>query len=77
MISPWAWIAWVALSLTAFAILEGIALTNRVKGDTLSENLQRLLGVVPAKPWRRFSVVLFSAAVFGFAAWFVDHIAGS
>jgi hypothetical protein len=41
-ISPWVWIAW----LVAFLGIEGVAIFNKKKGDTLSENV-----------WRWFSVL--------------------
>ena len=33
----WMWVAWIA----AFGVIEGVALFNKKKGDTLSENVWR------------------------------------
>lgn len=41
------WLVWAA----AFAVIEGIALTNHVKGDTLSEHIWALFRVPrPGRP---------------------------
>lgn len=66
-INAWWWFAWAMI----FVVFETIAIFNRHKGDTLSENLKKLLGIFPLRPW---SVVGISI-VLGFAVWFGWHIA--
>ena len=47
----WAWIGW----LVAFCVIEGLALTNKTYGDTLSEHVWAALrGKGPAVKFRRF-----------------------
>lgn len=60
------WIAWFA----AFAVIEGVAIKNDVKGDTLSEHL-RLWFRTDTKPGRTAWLVVSGV----FFAWFVTHIA--
>ena len=55
----WFWVAWIAL----FAIIEGAALLNKKKGDTLSENV-----------WRWFPKnTVRGIALFAFMAWLFMH----
>jgi hypothetical protein len=60
-----AWLLWIA----AFAVIEGIALTNRTTGDTLSESVWRYL--MPARgewAWRLRRFMLLA-----FLAWICAH----
>jgi hypothetical protein len=62
----WLWIAWAA----AFAVIEGVAVTNDRRGDTLSEHLRYWFRVdthLGRTVWLVVSGV--------FLAWFVAHIA--
>ena len=47
------WWAWIGL----FFVIEGVAITNKKRGDTLSEHVWKFLGVngwkVPSYPWLR------------------------
>ena len=62
----WLWLAWAGM----FALVEGAAIVNDVKDDTLSEHFRR---------WFRTDVKLgrtvWLVASGCFAAWFVTHIA--
>ncbi|MEU6572302.1 hypothetical protein [Streptomyces sp. NPDC046805] len=59
----WAWIAWLA----AFLAIEGKALFNKTKGDTLSEHVWRWFGtdkLTQPSGWvrlRRFVLLAFMA----------------
>lgn len=67
------WIVWLAVASVSFGVLEWVTIR---KGQTLSENLRRWLGVEPRKPWRKVGIPAFAAVVLGFAAWFIPHIVG-
>ena len=67
------WLVWLAVTAVSFGALEWATLE---KGETLSENLRRWLGVDPPKPWRPAAIAVFASAVTAFAAWFVPHIVG-
>ena len=57
-IYTWAWGAWLA----AFAIIEGLAVKNRKKGDTLSAHVWKWFGVRGEKsPPRRVLLGLLMA----------------
>jgi len=47
------WFAWIGL----FFVIEGVAVRNKARGDTLSEHVWAFLGVngwkVPSYPWAR------------------------
>ena len=62
----WLWVAWGLM----FAVIEGVAIANDVKDDTLSEHFRR---------WFRTDVKLGRTVwlvVCGcFTAWFATHIA--
>jgi len=62
------WIAWAA----AFGLIEGIALLNKKKDDTLSENLRDLFHT-KTKTGRTVWGVVFGI----FSGLFVLHISGS
>lgn len=66
-INAWWWVAWAMI----FVVLETIAIFNRRKGDTLSENLKKLLGIFPDRQWKVIGIVI----VLGFSVWFGWHIA--
>lgn len=62
----WLWIAWGA----AFAVIEGAALLNDARGDTLSEHFRRWFSTdtrLGRTAWLAVSGLFF--------AWFVVHIA--
>ena len=69
-IPGWLWIAWVVLGAVSFAVAEGLAIANKVKGDTLSENVRQWFRTT-TKAGRWVWVVVWSV----FAAWFAVHIA--
>lgn len=60
------WLLWVA----AFAVIEGVAIFNDQRGDTLSEHFRRWFNT--DTHWGR-SVWIVASGVF--FAWFVVHIA--
>ncbi|RZU28314.1 hypothetical protein EV284_6480 [Streptomyces sp. BK022] len=60
---------WIAWGVT-FAVVEGLALTNRRDGDTLSENTRRLFRTRTSKVGR----AIFAVAWIGFSGWFALHI---
>jgi hypothetical protein len=68
-IPSWAWITWAAATVVVF-----VALANRRKGDTLSKNLRRWLGINPLRPVKRYTIPVFVAGLVGFVVWFVPHI---
>lgn len=70
------WIAWLAALITSFGVIEGIALVNKAKGDTLSERTRQWLGIDPPKPQRHLYIPLFVASLVGLVAWFITHILG-
>jgi hypothetical protein len=64
----WAWIAWLAM----FAAVEGAALVNGRRGDTLSEHVRRWFATeasAETNAWSR----LRRAALLGFMAWLAVH----
>lgn len=68
--SKWvlAWLAWGAL----FLVIEGFALFNSEKGDTLSENLRKWGGIhTPERKGAQWAVF---AAFLVFVVWFPIHI---
>jgi hypothetical protein len=67
-ISAWWWL----IPIGSFAVLEAIAIRNKVRGDTLSELLRRLAGINPVRPWRPLGV----AAIAAFCAWLAHHLIG-
>jgi len=58
----WAWVGW----LLAFLVIEGLALFNKKKGDTLSENVWRWFGVKSGKSLRTMGLL-------GFMTWLTIH----
>ena len=74
MIPEWMWIAWLAITAGAFAVLETIALVNRRKGDTLSERTRAWLGITPPSVQRRIAVPVFVTVLVLFVVWFIPHI---
>lgn len=63
----WLWAAWV----TAFCILEYIAVTNGVPGDTLSEQVWKLIGT--DEDSRTIVSWLWRAGLFILIAWLIPH----
>jgi hypothetical protein len=63
------WLAWALL----FAGIEGVALTNDEKGDTLSEKLRNWSGIKSNGGRSPRSWVIFSALLL-FFVWFPIHI---
>lgn len=64
----WLW----AIPAASFAILEGIAIFNRRRGDTASELLRRLAGIKPLRPWKPTGVAIITAA----CTWLAHHLIG-
>ena len=61
------WYAWIGL----FFVIEGVAIRNKARGDTLSEHVWAFLGVngwkVPSYPWLRRGIFA------GLFAWLGAH----
>lgn len=71
--SPWlaAWLVWGLY----FVVVEGIALFNNVKGDTLSEHVWAWLGYREGRVGKpRGSERLRRYLTLGFLAWLVVHL---
>lgn len=53
----WLWLGWLA----AFALIEGAALINKGRGDTLSEHVWSWFQIRDSRKWtlRRFTLALF------------------
>lgn len=64
----WLW----AVPVGSFAVLEGVAIFNRRRGDTASELLRKLAGIRPLRPWKPTGVAVISAL----CAWLAHHIIG-
>lgn len=64
------WLVWITVAVAAFAVIEGIALTNDHGGDTLTEHIQYIAGQSPI--WTG-TIGLGIAAFF---AWFLSHLFG-
>ncbi len=62
----WLWLGWAA----AFAVIEGVAIANDVKDDTLSEHFRRWFRT-DTKLGRTVWLIVSGC----FAAWFVTHVA--
>ena len=62
------WLAWAAL----FALVEGVALFNDQKNDTLSEKLREWSGIKQGKRTARSYVIFFALILF--FVWFPIHI---
>jgi hypothetical protein len=71
------WIIWISVALGMFAILEGVAITNRESGDTLTEVLRKWLGVNPPKASRRVAVGTFASLLVSLVVWLVLHVVGA
>ncbi|WP_406168864.1 hypothetical protein [Streptomyces sp. NBC_00996] len=65
----WLW----AIPAGSFAVLEGLAIFNRRRGDTLSELIRRAAGISPARPWRPLGI----AAIATFCTWLAHHLINS
>jgi hypothetical protein len=74
VVPSWIWIGWLVVTGLSFAVLETIALIDRRRGDTLSENIRAWLGIDPVRPQRRIAIPVFIGAFLTFVAWFVPHI---
>ena len=64
----WLW----AVPVGSFAVLEGVAIFNRRRGDTASELLRKLAGIRPLRPWKPTGVAVISAL----CAWLANHLIG-
>ncbi|WMI34524.1 hypothetical protein SEA_DEXERS_3 [Streptomyces phage Dexers] len=64
----WAWIAWI----TAFLVIEGKALFNKEKGDTLSEHVWKWFHTEQGKKWSK-TTRLRRFALLAFMAWLSVH----
>lgn len=73
-VEAWVWIAWLVVCLGGFAVLETLALINRRRGDTLSENIRRWLGIDPPNPVARIGIPAFVGVLVIFLIWFIPHI---
>jgi len=62
---------WWAILGAAFLVLEGVAIRNDKRGDTLSEHVWKFLGVkgykIPSFPWLR------RGALAGLFVWLIPH----
>ena len=67
----WLWVAWIA----AFGVIEGVALFNAAKDDTLSEHVWKWFGI--GRPGNRppvtGSVRLRRFGLLAFLAWIALH----
>jgi len=67
----WAWLVWVVAVVATFAVIEGLALARKNRGDgepdTLTSHIQ---GLTRAR-WVRD---LAAGLLLGFAAWFAFHL---
>lgn len=70
-IDPWtlAWLFWAA----TFALIEGVAIFNKVPNDTLSEKLRQWGGIKQEKV-RSFREWMIYLALILFFIWFPIHI---
>lgn len=59
----------------AFAIPEAYAVVSKKRGDTLSENIRRWLGIEPRKPRGKVMRLLWVLSGVVFFVWFIPHIA--
>ena len=62
----WLWVAWVAM----FCVVEYFAVTNNIAGDTLSENIWKLIGTGSERSGLNWFFRVGLAAGF---AWLVPH----
>lgn len=72
--SVWAW--WLVCIVVSFGVLEGIALINKRKGDTLSEYTRKWIGLGDNGWKRTLGAAAFAGTLLGFVTWFVLHIFG-
>jgi hypothetical protein len=62
----WAWVLWILF----FLVVEGIAVSNNIKGDTLSEHVWWLIGTGSERSgWNWF----FRVFLAGLIAWLIPH----
>ncbi|WP_432198726.1 hypothetical protein [Streptomyces sp. bgisy027] len=64
----WLW----AVPAGSFAVLEGLAIANKRRGDTAGELLRRAAGISPVRPWRPLGVAVIAT----FCAWLAHHLIG-
>lgn len=64
------WVAWTAVTLLSFAVLETFALITGDMSHTLSDHLRIWLGLTPGAWWG----VPAGAALLSFLTWFGWHI---
>lgn len=62
----WLWIGWIAL----FGVIEGAALINKDKGDTLSEHIWKWFSVKEESSPKK---TLRMVSLGGFLTWLVIH----
>lgn len=79
MIGGWFTVAWIVWAL-AFAVIEGVALFNSRRSDTLSEHVWAWLGVGRYSPKRRYPAVtpvwtlrVARLAVVTLLVWLIGH----
>jgi len=65
-VSGWIWAVWFVTSVAAFAVLEGIAITNHIPGDSLTATIRR-----------NIPYAVFFVAFGAFVAWFAAHMKGA
>lgn len=61
----WLWIGWIV----AFVVIEGLALKDRDRGDTLSEHVWEWFSVKKPGPWAKARRTLLAA----FMLWLSVH----
>lgn len=71
------WIVWLITVLASFGIIEGATLVNKQKGDTLSENTRKWIGLLSQDTKKRAAgAAVFAGTALGLVVWFVLHIFG-
>ena len=67
----WAWLVWIVATVTTFAVIEGVALARKNRGDgqrdTLTSHIQGLTRV-------RWVRDVAAGLLVGFVGWFVFHL---
>lgn len=68
------WPVWLAVLTLGFVVAETVALVHKGKGGALTEWTKRALGVDPPRPWRKWAVGSFTAALAVLTVWLIPHM---
>jgi len=63
-----AWVVWLTATIVGFFAIEGLALVNSSRGDTLTEQIQYIAGLSPV--W----TVIVTGGIVAFFSWFLLHL---